>query len=98
MGGTGGATAQVEQLAAVEAVREVVADSEAEAEREETLAAREAAAREEAIATPDGRAVDGQFKIFDPGGCVCKLSDGGSVRRHHGPTPYRGNCQTLVLR
>ena len=33
----------------------------------EETAAREAAAREEAIATPDGRAADGQSKIFDPG-------------------------------
>ena len=50
---------------------EVVAEWEVEAGAQcrvwEETAAREAAAREEAIATPDGRAADGQSKIFDPG-------------------------------
>ena len=73
---------EAEQLAAVEAVAmavalEAVADWEAEAEREEALATREAAAREEAIATPDGRAADGQSKIFDPGGSVPLVMAGG---------------------
>ena len=73
---------EAEQLAAVEAVAvtvalEAVADWEAEAEREETLAAREAAAREEATATPDGRATDGQSKVFDPGGCAAMAATGG---------------------
>ena len=75
---------EAEQLAAVEAVAmavalEAVADWEAEAEREEALATREAAAREEAIATPDGRAADGQSKVFDPGGCVALAAVGGEA-------------------
>ena len=43
----------------------------------EALGPREAAAREEATATPDGRAADGQSKIFDPGGCVPLARAGG---------------------
>ena len=79
---------EAEQLAAVEAVAmavalEAVADWEAEAEREEALATREAAAREEAIATPDGRAADGQSKIFDPGGCVPLVMAGGEAVAVH---------------
>ena len=58
-------------------------DWEAEAEREEALAAREAAVREEATATPDGRAADGQSKIFDPGGCVPLVMAGGEAVAVH---------------
>ena len=44
---------------------EAVAEWEAEAEREE------------ATATPDGRAADGQSKVFDPGGWVPLTAAGG---------------------
>ena len=84
----GRAVEEAEQLAAMEAVAvavalEAVADWEAEAEREEALAAREAAAREEATATPDGRAADGQSKVFDPGGCVALAAAGGEAVAVH---------------
>ena len=59
---------EAEQLAAVEAVAVAVAVEEE---------ARETAAREEATTTPDGRAADGQSKIFDPGGCVPLATAGG---------------------
>ena len=60
-----------------------VAEWKAEAEREEALAAREAAAREAATATPDGRAADGQSKVFDPGGCVPLAVAGGEAVAVH---------------
>ena len=91
-----GASEEAEKLSAVEAVAEkAVADWEAEAEREEMLTAREAAAREEATATPDGRAADGQFKIFDPGGCVLLAVAVGLQRRRRWSSRSCRRCSSL---
>ena len=86
---------EAEQLAAVEAVAvavalEAVAEWETEADWEEALAAREATAREEATATPDGRAADGQTKVFDPGGCVPLAAAGGGGGGGVPPEAARG--------
>ena len=101
------------QLMAVEAVAvamavEAVADWEAETDRE---AIREAAPWEEATATPDGRAANGQSKVFGPGGCVPIAAAVGVAvavhphRRHEEPQVEEeeeeeelvSNCQPIGL-